>query len=82
MYMKQYDDNGQLKAVLCNGCGRRIAHSGNIITSGALSFRADWGYFSNKDGEQHSFDLCEHCYDRIVETFKIPVEIEERTELV
>ena len=80
--MKRYDYDGRLTAVVCNCCGRKIAHSGNIITSGALSFRAGWGYFSNKDGELHTFDLCEHCYDRIVDGFKIPVDVEQRTELV
>jgi ribosomal-protein-alanine N-acetyltransferase len=41
-----------------------------------------WGYFSKKDGERHSFDLCEHCYDKIIETFALPVEAAEATELL
>ena len=80
--MKKYDVNGRLTKVVCNGCGSNIPHSGNIIIGAALSFRAQWGYFSEKDGETHSFDLCESCYDRIVKDFAIPVEIEERTELL
>ncbi len=41
-------------------------------------FRVDyeWGYFSEKDGERHSFDLCEACYDKLLRSFQIPVEIE------
>ena len=54
----------------------------NIITGPALSFRAEWGYFSDKDGESHCFELCEKCYDMIVADFMIPVEITERTELL
>ena len=57
-------------------------HMKNIITGPALSFRAEWGYFSGKDGESHRFELCEKCYDMIVADFMIPVEITERTELL
>lgn len=80
--MKKYDRNGRLISVTCNGCGRPISHSGNIITSGALSFRAEWGFFSGKDGELHSFDICENCYDRIVRGFVIPVDVDEVKEFV
>ncbi|NLL92600.1 MAG: hypothetical protein GX225_00420 [Clostridiales bacterium] len=41
-----------------------------------------WGYFSEKDGERHSFDLCEDCYDAMIKNFKIPICIEKRTELM
>lgn len=80
--MKTYDINNRLEKVYCNACGERIMHTKNIITGPALSFRAEWGFFSGKDGESHRFELCERCYDRIVSNFVIPVEIEERTELL
>lgn len=41
-----------------------------------LSVEKRWGYFSEKDNEVHRFDLCESCYDEIVGTFQIPIEIE------
>lgn len=25
-----------------------------------------WGYFSNKDQEEHRIDLCERCYDELL----------------
>lgn len=80
--MKVYDENNILSGVYCNCCGLKIPHRGNVIISGALSFRAEWGFFSNKDGESHSFELCESCYDKIVRKFHLPVEISERTEFV
>lgn len=80
--MKTYDINNRLKKVFCNACGREIRHTQNIITGPALSFRAEWGFFSGKDGESHRFEVCEDCYDQIVGEFAIPVEIEERTELL
>ena len=44
---------------------------------GVFSVDYTWGYFSDKDGERHSFDLCESCYDELLRSFRIPAEIEE-----
>lgn len=41
-----------------------------------------WDYFSEKDGEVHHFDLCEECYDELVRRMKLPVDVEEQTELL
>jgi ribosomal-protein-alanine N-acetyltransferase len=30
-----------------------------------------WGYYSNQDGRQDSFDLCQECYEKMLESFKI-----------
>ena len=40
-----------------------------------------FGYFSNKDGTRHSFDLCEECYDKMIREFSVPVDEEEMSEL-
>ena len=40
------------------------------------------GLLSKKDGEIHSIILCESCYDIWTEQFKIPVKVEEQTELL
>ena len=41
-----------------------------------------FGYFSNKDGIRHSFDLCEECYDKLIEGFAVEVTKEEVQELL
>ena len=53
--------------ILCNGCGREIP------LEHADYFHAEktWGYFSEKDGRQDSFDLREACYDKMTEKFVI-----------
>ena len=53
-----------------DSCSRRMR------TEGVFSVDYTWGYFSDKDGERHSFDLCESCYDELLRTFRIPAEIE------
>lgn len=56
--------------VVCNKCGREV------VNEDILSVEKRWGYFShNKDNEVHRFDLCETCYDELVATFQVPVEI-------
>lgn len=82
--MRQYlDENNKiLKKIVCNQCGRELKLENGVVQEGAFRGEARWGYFSEKDGENHSFDLCEQCYDRLVSAFKIPAECEEQTELL
>ena len=49
---------------------------------GVFSADCEWGYFSEKDGERHHFDLCEECYDGVTREFLIEADKEERTELL
>lgn len=56
-----------LSKVICNGCGREIP----LERADYFHGEKTWGYFSEKDGRQDSFDLCEECYDKMMETFKI-----------
>ena len=63
-------------------CGKELQMKNDVLTEGALIVDFTWNYFSNKDGEIHSFDMCEECYDDIIKKFKIPVDIEKKTELM
>ena len=59
-----------LSKVVCNGCGREIPLRGEDY------FHAEktWGYFSEQDGRQDAFDLCEECYRKMTEGFRIKIE--------
>ena len=80
--MRKYKGNGELEAVICNACGRKLAVKNGIALEGVLGIRHEWDYFSEKDGEIHRLDLCEECYDELVSSLKIPVDVEEATELL
>lgn len=85
MRVAKYDEilkKNILKEVYCNNCGKKLNVDNEIITEGALSIDYKWGYFSEKDGEEHSFDLCESCYDNIIKNFKYSVSKKEYTELL
>ena len=82
--MRQYLDLDKrtLEKVVCNQCGRELRLENGILQEGVLSGEARWGYFSGKDGEKHTFDLCETCYDQLLKSFRIPAAVEEETELI
>lgn len=80
--MKKYKGGGQLEAVLCNGCGKKLIVEEGIVREGMISIDHVWDFFSEKDGEIHHMDLCEECYDQMIAQFHIPVDVEEQTELM
>ena len=59
---------------VCNKCGRKLHYKHGVLKEDALMIKKDWGYFSQKDLQIHSFALCEECYDRWIETFAVPVK--------
>ncbi len=82
--MRQYleENKRTLKYIVCNQCGRELKLENGIVQEGVYSGEARWGYFSRKDGERHSFDLCEECYGRLTGGFLIPVTVEDETEFL
>ncbi len=77
--MRQYQkkETKEIKKIICNRCGREIQAENGQPTAGVFSVDYQWGYFSEKDGETHRFDLCESCYDELIKEFLIPVTVEE-----
>ncbi len=84
--MRIYDNGGTQKeenfTVICNKCKKQIKVENNIIKEGIFSANHLFGYFSGKDGETHSFDLCEECYDEMIGDFMIPPQVTEVTEIM
>ena len=68
--------------ILCNCCGRELRIENDVLMEDIVQVKKDWGFFSQKDGERHTFSLCEECYDEITEKFQIPVTVSDRTELL
>ncbi|MCI8559030.1 MAG: hypothetical protein HFI19_14980 [Lachnospiraceae bacterium] len=79
-YKKQ--ETKTLERIICNGCGKIIAVKHGMPMEGVLQVQQVWEYMSGKDGEVDSFDLCEECYDRMTEQFRIPPTKAEVIELV
>ena len=71
-----------LEQVVCNKCGRPLKVIEGYLKEGAFCVEYSFGYFSKRDGLRHSFDLCEECYQQWIDSFRIPVEEREQTELL
>lgn len=69
-----------MEHVKCNVCGKVLKREQGILREDAFEAVKDWGYFSKKDLQRHSFTVCEECYDEWIRTFAIPPEITERSE--
>ncbi len=74
--MRKYEKkrDAELTQVVCNKCGRLLHVERGILKEGCFHGEVTFGYFSRKDGETQSFDLCEECYDEITAQFAVPVE--------
>ncbi len=75
-------ENDKIAKIICNSCGKELKLKDGILMDGCCYVQTEWGYFSEKDGENHQFDLCEACYDAMIARFRIPVSRKERTELL
>ncbi|NCC15497.1 MAG: hypothetical protein EOM28_03995 [Clostridia bacterium] len=60
-----------LTKVVCNCCGKEIPLVREGIWEEYFHGEKSWGYLSKQDGRQDSFDLCQECYEKMLETFKI-----------
>ena len=67
-------------SVFCNSCGKKLNSANGILKEDAFEATKEWGYFSKKDMEVHSFNLCEECYEELIESFEIPVQVRKKVE--
>ena len=75
--MRQYKINQkeikELEKIICNQCGKEISVIQGVAREDYLSVEKRWGYFSDKDNQIDSFELCEDCYDKLTASFKIQI---------
>lgn len=62
------------REVKCNCCGQPIKKIDGRNYEDYLHVKKTWGYFSSRDLTNHSFNICEQCYNKWMETFAIPVD--------
>lgn len=81
--MRKYNHmNGELLEIKCNQCGRSITVKGSVVQEDICHVEKIWGYFSGKDGIRQEWDLCEACYEKLINGFVIPLDENEITEFV
>ena len=80
--MRVYGEGKELVKVVCNACGKELLVEYGILKDECIHVDHDFGFFGAKDGESEKFDLCAACYERLTADFQIPVERQERKELL
>ena len=80
--MKIFNNDKHIEKIICNCCGREIKVENDILHEEIMSVDINWGYFSKHDGENHKFDLCGDCYEKLIGKFKIPIERTDNIELI
>lgn len=68
--------------IMCNMCGKKINDKIGNDMEEYVSLEKNWGYFSNKDSETHTMNICEQCYDIFIAQLKIPVNKTIRKEML
>ena len=61
------NNRDRILQVVCNCCRRPLPVENGIHVDKA------WGYFSERDGEEIAFDLCENCTHELTKRFRLPV---------
>ncbi len=75
----------KVSVITCNQCGKEILlnqpsvpeYEDEFTKAAFLSVDQSWGYGSQYDLEHHEFDLCESCYEKLIEGFQVPIQVEE-----
>lgn len=58
----------ELAEVFCDACGANCSRSmGEIYSAEYAVLEATWGYWSRRDGESFRKDLCEDCFEKILD---------------
>lgn len=78
-FRKITKETREIDKIICNRCKKVIPVIEGVPAEDVLQVEKLWGYFSKKDNRRDCFDLCEDCYDKLTESFEIPVHEESET---
>ena len=73
-FRTELEEKNKVEKIICNKCGKEIWVRGGIPQEDVLEVEKRWGDHSRKDNQVDRFDLCEDCYDELVESFQIKIE--------
>ena len=68
--------------ISCNVCGKTTSIEKGVLKADMFEATKEWGYFSKYDLEVHKFNICEECYDSFIQTFKIPINVLKKKEVL
>ena len=66
----------------CNVCGKTLRVENGLLKEDVFAAVKEWGYFSKRDLEVHQFNVCETCYEKMIDSFIIPVNRTDKKEVL
>lgn len=73
-YRQTVKETKEIQTIICNKCGKEIPVLKGVPQEDILEVEKRWGYHSRKDNRVDNFDLCEDCYDALIDSFKIKIK--------
>lgn len=56
--------------ILCDSCGEDCTITEPAVEYEYAEIIATWGYFSNQDGAQYDIQICESCFNEVIDFLK------------
>lgn len=56
--------------IICDCCGQSCTMNEPFDEHEYATLEATWGYFSNQDGTQYNIELCESCFNDVLQIIK------------
>ena len=56
--------------ILCDSCGKNCTITEPCHEHEYAEISATWGYFSNQDGLQYDIQICETCFNEVIDFLK------------
>lgn len=78
IYKTKLVERKKLQYIMCNKCGQNVDIKNY---KDFLYINKTWGYNSNYDGEYHEFEICQSCYDELINSLKIKPSTKKRKKL-
>ena len=57
--------------IICDACKKEIRKNIFNEFDEYYHIEKEWGYHSDKDGRKDSFDICEECYDKMLNSINL-----------
>lgn len=56
--------------ILCDSCGEDCTITEPAVEHEYAELSATWGYFSDQDGAQYDIQICESCFNEVIDFLK------------
>lgn len=59
-----------IDSIYCDACGKSCTITEPVHEHEYATIESTWGYFSNQDGTQYDIQICESCFNEVIDFLK------------